>query len=87
MLIKGVNRRIVEVNAHGSFFEKAVLYVCPECTALTDEQISDEAEDYVDMLSRTHKIKCRSIGSAAALTAAAAAGAAVSALIILLLRF
>ena len=84
MFIKGVNRRIVEVNAHGSFFEKAVLYVRPECAALTDEQLSYEAGDYVDMLSSAYRTKKRRIVPAAALSAAAAAGAAVSAAVMLI---
>ncbi|MBQ6848147.1 MAG: hypothetical protein IJO62_04465 [Clostridia bacterium] len=44
-MVKGVNKRVIEVNNTGNkFFEKIVFYVTPEYGDLTAEQIYDAAE-------------------------------------------
>lgn len=52
MPIKGTTRRVIEINGTNScFFEKAVLYVRPECFPLEDASLAREARKYTAMLS------------------------------------
>lgn len=54
MCIKGINKRVIEVTAsENSFFEKAVLYVRPECAAVSDSRLADIAKEYTDMLEES----------------------------------
>lgn len=52
MCIKGVNKRVIEVTGtENAYFEKAVLYIRPECSALTDSRLAEEAKAYAAVLS------------------------------------
>ncbi|MDY2847851.1 MAG: hypothetical protein SOU50_06495 [Oscillospiraceae bacterium] len=52
MPIKGTTRRVIEVHGTDScFFEKAVLYVRPECFQIEDTSLAREARRYTAMLS------------------------------------
>ena len=47
-MIKGVNRRIVEITStEHEYFEKAVLYVRADKSNLPTENISEEAREYI----------------------------------------
>ncbi len=47
-MIKGVNRRIVEITStEHEFFEKAVLYVKTDKSCLPAERINEEAREYI----------------------------------------
>lgn len=47
-MIKGVNRRIVEITStEHEFFEKAVLYVKADKSCLPAEKITEEAREYL----------------------------------------
>lgn len=47
-MIKGVNRRIVEITStEHEFFEKAVLYVKADKSCLPVERINEEAREYI----------------------------------------
>ncbi len=47
-MIKGVNRRIVEITStEHEFFEKAVLYVKADKSDIPTEKITDEAREYL----------------------------------------
>lgn len=79
-MIKGVNKKIIEVNHPESiYFEKAVLYLRPEVRELPAEVTREEAEKYISMITPELRRKKRS----AALPAIAAA--VLAAIIILLL--
>ena len=44
-MVKGVNKRVIEVNDTGSkFFEKIVFYVTPEYSELTPAQLKSATE-------------------------------------------
>lgn len=50
-MMKGVNKQIVEINRTDSdFFEKAVLYIKPDKINLPKQEISHEAEEYLNSL-------------------------------------
>ncbi|MBR4096045.1 MAG: hypothetical protein IKK42_01915 [Oscillospiraceae bacterium] len=47
-MIKGVNKRIVEITStEHEYFEKAVLYVKADKSALPAEKITEEAREYL----------------------------------------
>lgn len=47
-MIKGVNRRIVEITStEHEYFEKAVLYVRTDKSNLPTEKITEEAREYI----------------------------------------
>lgn len=47
-MIKGINRRIVEITStEHEYFEKAVLYVRPDKSNLPTEKITEEAREYI----------------------------------------
>lgn len=51
-MIKGVNRKIIEINQTGSiYFEKAVFYLRPEVHELPAEISRAEAEKYIAMIT------------------------------------
>ena len=51
-MIKGVNKKIIEVNHPESiYFEKAVLYLRPEVRELPAEVTREEAEKYIAMIT------------------------------------
>ena len=86
MQLKGVNRRIIEVNSADPLFEKAVLYVRPECTSFTEEQLSREAKEYVALFCESaHNRGMTRAGLFAAIAAAAAAGAFIAAAAVIFL--
>ncbi|MBQ8176045.1 MAG: hypothetical protein IJ035_03295 [Oscillospiraceae bacterium] len=50
-MIKGVNRRIVEITStEHEFFEKAVLYVKADKSNTPTEKINEEAREYLDRI-------------------------------------
>lgn len=52
MPIKGTTRRVIEIHGTDScFFEKAVIYVRPECYPLEDSSLAREAKKYTAKLS------------------------------------
>lgn len=56
MPIKGTTRRVIEIHGTDScFFEKAVLYVRPECYPLEDSSLAREAKKYTAKLSLCSK--------------------------------
>ena len=51
-MIKGVNKKIIEVNHPESiYFEKAVFYLRPEVRELPAEVTREEAEKYISMIT------------------------------------
>lgn len=56
-MIKGVNRRVIEINSTQSdYFEKAVLYLRPGSVDLPPKLLNDEAHAYLERLTGG---KCR----------------------------
>ncbi len=52
MPLKGTTRRVIEVHGSNScYFEKAVLYVRPECAPLAENRLAEEAKIYAAQLS------------------------------------
>lgn len=50
-MLKGVNKRIVEINnTNNVYFEKAILYVRPDTPELSTKQLAKEAEYYLNSL-------------------------------------
>ncbi|MDE6424679.1 MAG: hypothetical protein K2K89_00855 [Ruminococcus sp.] len=61
-MIKGVNKKIIEVNHPESiYFEKAVLYLRPEVRELPAEVTREEAEKYIAMITPELRRKKRPI--------------------------
>ncbi len=56
-MIKGVNRRIVEITStEHEFFEKAVLYVKADKSNLPMEKITEEAREYLGRIIPVRKM-------------------------------
>ncbi len=56
-MVKGVNKRVIEVNNTGNkFFEKIVFYVAPEYGNLSAEQLYNAA-DYLSLNLRESALK------------------------------
>ncbi len=87
MMVKGVNRQIIEINDTGNnYFEKALLFVAPGRSDTPNAKLKAEAKHYLLSLSKAqepktlrqrHKIKMRKkhlivISSAVAFAAAVA---------------
>ena len=50
-MIKGVNRKIVEINRTGNdYFEKAILLINPQKSYSSTQQIYQWAEEYLDSM-------------------------------------
>lgn len=50
-MMKGVNKQIVEINhTDNDYFEKAILYVKPDKINFTKQELSHEAEQYLNSL-------------------------------------
>lgn len=50
-MLRGVNRSIVEVAGSGSrYFEKAILFVRPECAGLSTGRLEAGAREYLEKL-------------------------------------
>ena len=61
-MIKGVNKKIIEVNHTDSiYFEKAVFYLRPNVRELPTEVSRAEAEKYVSRLGLEYRMKNRRI--------------------------
>lgn len=70
-MIKGVNKKVIEVNRPESiYFEKAVLYLRPEVRELPAEVTRAEAEKYISMITPQLRRKKRSAALPAVLAAA-----------------
>ncbi len=55
-MLKGVNKRIVEINNTGNeYFEKAILFIKPEAETLPKERINHMADDYLGKLGQKKK--------------------------------
>ncbi len=51
-MLKGINRRIIEINRTGNeYFEKVILFVRPEKLEYTHQQLNAQAENYLSSLS------------------------------------
>ena len=78
-VIKGVNRRIVEITStEHEFFEKAVLYVKSDKAALPAEKITEEAREYLRRIIPVKRrtafplaVKLAAVGAVLAVIAAA----------------
>lgn len=72
-MIKGVNKRVVEITSTDhEFFEKAVLYVKADKSGVPKEKINEEAREYLD---RIVPVKRKAVFSLAAKLVLAACGA------------
>ena len=61
-MIKGVNRRIVEITStEHEFFEKAVLYVKADKSCLPAEKITEEAREYLGRIVPVRKARTLSL--------------------------
>lgn len=57
-MIKGVNRKIIEVNSTDSiYFEKAIFYLRPEVRELPAEVSRAEAEKYIRIIPEIQRKK------------------------------
>lgn len=51
-MLRGVNRRIIEVNdVESPFFERAILFVKPECGEASEKQLRAKAADWLSAAS------------------------------------
>lgn len=51
-MVKGVNRRIIEISSTGNeYFEKAVLYIRPNCQDVPEKLIAEEARCFLNGIS------------------------------------
>ena len=60
-MLKGVNKRVVEIKGKpDSYFEKAVLFIRPNCLEESSLKISFAAEEYLSkaIFSKNKKIVC-----------------------------
>ena len=86
-MTKGVNRQVLEIHETGSeYFEKAMFFVKPEYSHLSEKRLTSAATQSVKMQdTRIPPTKKREVRSrlllAAKLTAAAGVGAALTAII------
>lgn len=56
MLIKGVNRKIIEIKSpESAYFEKAILYVRPDMSSAPTQLLRREAEIYISGVSRKRR--------------------------------
>lgn len=56
-MIKGVNKRIVEITStEHEYFEKAVLYVRADKSNLPTEKITEEAKEYLERIVPMKKV-------------------------------
>lgn len=56
-LIKGVSRKVVEINNPESiYFEKAILYLKPHISNMPEKFISKEADVYISDLSSENEV-------------------------------
>ena len=59
-MIKGVNRKIVEINRTGNdYFEKAILFINPQKSYSSTQQIDQWAEEYLDSVLKPENGKKR----------------------------
>ena len=73
-MIKGVNRRIVEITStEHEFFEKAVLYVKADKSCLPAERINEEAREYIGRIIPVKRKKLFSLRTKLALAVAGVA--------------
>ena len=50
-MLKGVNKSVIEIRCTDSgYFEKAILFVNPEHSHISQKRLRSEAEKYVDMI-------------------------------------
>ncbi len=82
-MIKGVNKKIVEINNPQSiYFEKAILYVRPDAYGVSERQLSKEADAYLDSIIRRSKNRITISGKAMAFAVISTAILAVSLILI-----
>ncbi len=82
-MIKGVNKKIVEINNPQSiYFEKAILYVRPDAYGVSERQLSKEADAYLDSIIRRSKNRITISGKAMAFAVIFTAILAVSLILI-----
>ncbi|MFA5658375.1 MAG: hypothetical protein WC900_03750 [Oscillospiraceae bacterium] len=57
-MLKGINRRIIEINkTENEYFEKVILFVRPEKLDYSHQQLSAQAENYLNSLSKPKPLK------------------------------
>lgn len=57
-MIKGVNKRIVEIsNTDNKYFYKALLFVKSDCCDLSDRKIESEANKYLNNIIKKEPVK------------------------------
>lgn len=50
-MLKGVNKSVIEINCTDSgYFERAILFVNPEQSHISQKRLQAEAEKYIDMI-------------------------------------
>ena len=89
MMIKGINRQVIEINeTGGEYFEKVMFFVKPECVSISEGKLRERANAIAEAGGKppTVKVYRSRAGKALRFLAAAACGAAVTAVLTLLLR-
>ena len=89
MMIKGINRQVIEINeADGEYFEKVMFFVKPECANVSEGKLRERASAIAEASGRPPATKvCRSrLTRVLWLVSAAVFGATVTAALTLLLR-
>ncbi len=90
-MLRGVNKQIIEINSmENAYFEKAILYIRPECFDTAENKLRSNAAAYLDELSLGEKPpvkEAQSKGGAGVVVAivGAAVVAVVAALVITLI--
>ncbi len=89
MMIKGINRQVIEISeTGGEYFEKVMFFVKPECVSVSEGKLRERANAIAEAGGKPPATKvCRSRWVKALwFLAAAACGAAVTAALTFLLR-
>ncbi|MCI7350711.1 MAG: hypothetical protein MSH60_08170 [Ruminococcus sp.] len=85
-MIKGVNRRVIEINSTESdYFEKAVLYLRPGSDELPPKLLNDEAASYLQRITGSRGR--RRVMTAAEIAGLSSALTAVVTLIVMTILF
>lgn len=81
-MIKGVNRQVLEIHDTGNqYFEKALLFVRPEYSTLSENRLRDAAQKAFGMCDKIPSCKSKKLLSVAVKAASLFASAGTGALI------
>lgn len=58
-MVRGVNKTVIEIlSTDSGYFERAILFVNPEHSHMSQKRLKSEAEKYVDMIKSDMTVGC-----------------------------